>query len=120
MTKRIISALSHPKVKIFAHPSGRKLGSREGVELDWDIVFDYCLKNDKWLEINAEPMRLDLPDFLVKEAVDHGIRMTLGTDAHHTDHMDNMIYGVSVARRGWAEPKDIINTLNYEEFRKLL
>src|SRR3989344_6291009 len=65
MTRRVLSAMSHPKVKIFAHPTGRKLGAREGIDLDWEKIFDFCLKNNKWLEINADPMRLDLPDFLV-------------------------------------------------------
>ena len=120
MTKRVISALSHPKVKIFAHPTGRKLGFREGIELEWENIFDFCLKNKKFLEINADPMRLDLPDFLVKEAVKKGVKLSLGTDAHHKDHMDNMIYAVSVARRGWAEKGDVINSLNLKEFKNIL
>jgi len=120
MTKRILNALSHPKVKIFAHPTGRKLGEREGVEINWGKVFEYCANNNKWLEINADPMRLDLPDYLVKEAIDKGIHVTLGTDAHHIDHMDNMKYGVYVARRGWAKKADIVNTRSIEDFRKML
>lgn len=120
MTKRVISALSHPKVKIFAHPTARKLGEREGIELDWEKIFDFCLKNNKWLEINADPMRLDLPDFLVREAVKFGVKLTIGTDAHHIDAMENIEYGVSVARRGWAEKEDIVNTRTFEEFEKML
>ena len=118
MTKRILYALSHPKVKIFAHPTARKLNEREGVELDWQKIFDFCKNNNKWLEINADPMRLDLPDFLVREAVKEGVKLTLGTDSHHKDMIDNMVYGVSVARRGWAEKCDIINTLSLDEFNK--
>lgn len=120
MTKRVLSALSHPKVKIFAHPTARKINHREGVELAWEEVFEFCLKNDKWIEINAEPMRLDLPDFLVKEALQKGIKLTMGTDAHHKDHMDNMIYGVNVARRGWCEKKDVINTLPLTRLKELV
>lgn len=120
MTKRVLSALGHPKVKVFAHPTARKLNAREGVEIDWEQVFDFCVKNDKWLEINAEPMRLDLPEVLVKDAVKYGVKFTLGTDAHHVDSMENMVYGVSVARRGWAEKKDIVNTKSLEEFEKIL
>ena len=120
MTKRVLSALSNPKVKIFAHPTGRKLGSREGVEIDWERVFEYCLHSNKWLEINSDSMRLDLPDFLVRDAIKKGVKLSLGTDAHHMDHMENMKYGVSVARRGWAEKKDIVNTRNFEEFGKML
>lgn len=120
MTKRVLSAISHPKVKIFAHPTARKLNEREGVELDWPKVFDFCLKNNKWIEINADPMRLDLPDTLVREALKVGVLLTLGTDAHHKDGLNNMIFGVSVARRGWAEKKDIINTRTLSEFEKLI
>jgi DNA polymerase (family 10) len=120
MTKRVLNALDHQKVKIFAHPTGRKLGVREGVELNWEIIFEFCKLNEKWIEINAEPMRLDLPDFLVKEAIEKGIKITLGTDAHHIDHMDNMKYGVFVARRGWAKRTDIVNSYGFEEFNKML
>jgi DNA polymerase (family 10) len=120
MTKRVLSALAHPKVKVFAHPTARKLTQREGIELDWDKVFEYCLKNDKWLEINCDPMRLDLPDILVKEAVKLGVKTTMGTDSHHFEHMDNMQYGISVARRGWAEKKDIINTLSLSVFERMI
>jgi len=119
-TKRVLSALSHTKVKIFAHPTGRKLNEREGAELNWPEIFDFCLKNNKWIEINCDPMRLDLPDTLVREAVKMGVKLTLGTDAHHVDGMNNMMFGVSVARRGWATPGDIINSRSLDEFEKLL
>ena len=62
---------------------------------EWPEIFEFCLKNNKWVEINADPMRLDLPDVLVKDAVKAGVLLTLGTDAHHADMMDNMSYGVS-------------------------
>lgn len=120
LTKRVIDALKHPKVKIFAHPTARKINEREGVELDWDIIFDFCLKNNKFIEINADPMRLDLPDHLVKDAVKYGVLLSIGTDAHHVDHMDNLKYAVYVARRGWAEKKNIINTLPLNEVENLL
>lgn len=120
MTKRVLSALTQPKVKIFAHPTARKLNEREGVELNWPEIFEFCLKNNKWIEINCDPMRLDLPDTLVREAVKKGVKLTFGTDAHHKDGMNNMTFGVSVARRGWATPSDIINTRSLVEFEKLL
>ena len=121
MTKRIIDSFNwNPKVKIFAHPTARKLGEREGVEVDWSRIFDLCKTKNKWLEINADPMRLDLPDFLVHEAIKNCVMLTLGTDSHHKDMMDNMVYGVSVARRGWAEATNIVNTRSLEEFTKML
>lgn len=119
-TKRIITSLAHPKVKIFAHPTGRKLGFREGVELNWPEIFDYCIKHDKWLEINAGPMRLDLPDTIARDAIKKGIKLTLGTDAHHKDGLNNMMFGVSVARRSWATKSDIVNTRPLREFIKMI
>jgi DNA polymerase (family X) len=116
MTKRVLRGLSHPKARILAHPSGRLINQREGYELDYDRVFDYCLKNNKAIEINAWPTRLDLTDSLVYEARTLGVRFTIDTDSHANFHMDNMLYGVAVARRGWCEPKDILNTLSYEDF----
>lgn len=120
MTSRVLSALNHPKAKIFAHPTARKLNEREGIELDWDKIFDFCSKNNKWIEVNADPMRLDLPDYLVKDAVKYGVKLTFGTDSHHIDQMLNMKYAVYVARRGWAQKRDIINTNSLNEFNKLL
>ncbi len=120
MTNRVLNALSHPKVRIFAHPTGRKINEREGVELDWEKIFDFCLNNNKWVEINADPMRLDLPDILVRDAVKLGVKLTLGTDTHELSMMNNMKYGIDVARRGWAEKKDIVNTRSLKEFEEML
>lgn len=120
MTKRVLGALAHPKAKIFAHPTARKLNEREGIELNWPEIFDFAIKNNKWIEINCDPMRLDLPDNLVREAVKLGVKMTFGTDAHHKDGMNNMLFGVSVARRGWVEANDIMNTRSLIEFEKAL
>ncbi|MEK6847266.1 MAG: PHP domain-containing protein, partial [Nanoarchaeota archaeon] len=120
MTERVLNGLSHPKAKIFAHPSGRLINQREGYELDYDKIFDFCLRKNKAIEINAWPTRLDLTDQLVFEARKLGVKFVINTDAHETYQMDNMFYGVSVARRGWCESKDVLNTLPYDEFYKWL
>ena len=88
------------------------------MELNWPEIFEFCLKNNKWIEINADPMRLDLPDTLAHEAVKSGVKLTLGTDSHHVDGLNNMIYGLSVARRGWCKKNDIINTRSLVEFEE--
>ncbi len=119
-TKRVLTALANPKVKIFAHPTGRKLNEREGVDLNWPEIFDFCIKHNKWVEINCDPMRLDLPDILVREGVKLGVKFTLGTDSHHIDMMDNMPYGITVARRGWLEAKNVVNTTSYKDLERLL
>ncbi len=120
MTKRVLAALAHPKAQIFAHPTARLLNKRESIELDWEKIFDYCVKNNKWVEINADPHRLDLPDMLVREAVKRGVKLTLGTDAHTKESLSNMQYGVSVARRGWATKKDIINSYGVLELTRMV
>jgi DNA polymerase (family 10) len=120
MSLRVLRALAHPKVKILAHPTGRMLGQREGYELEWEKIFQFCLKNQKVLEINAHPKRLDLPDVLVKEAVKIGVKIVIGSDAHSLEEMGLMKYGVSVARRGWTQKGDVLNTLKYDKIIKWL
>lgn len=118
MTKRVIKGLSHPKAKILAHPTGRLLNQRPGYELDWEQVFNFCKINKKALEINSWPLRLDLPDTLVREAVERGVTLVINTDSHALSQMGLMEYGVSVARRGWARSSDILNTRTYNEVGK--
>lgn len=116
MTKRVLAGLAHPKAKILSHPTGRLLNQRPGYDLDWDKIFDFCVKHNKAIEINASPQRLDLPDTLVRDAIKYGIKFVIDTDSHDISHMDLMRYGVSVARRGWAQKSDILTTLPYNEF----
>jgi DNA polymerase (family X) len=110
MTKRVLKAMSYPKVKILGHPTGRLLGKREGFELDWEQIFSHAAQHTIALEINSWPQRLDLPDSLVREGKAAGVKFFINTDAHANSHMDNMLYGVSVARRGWLEKADVVNT----------
>lgn len=117
MTRRIVRALqSHPKVRIFGHPTGRLLMKREGIDLSWEEIYAVCQKNQIALEINAYPERLDLPDMYVPDAAAADIRFCINTDSHMVDQMDMMGYGVSVARRGRAQKRDIVNTMDYNRF----
>jgi len=120
MTKRVLEGLSHPKAIILAHPTGRMLNDRQGYELDFDQIFDFCKKNNKALEINSWPNRLDLPDSLIREAIKNGVKLIINTDSHEVSQMTLMKYGVAMARRGWATKNDIINTLGFEDFSKWL
>lgn len=120
MTKRAISGLSHPKAKILAHPTGRMLNERTGYDLDFDLLFDFCKKNNKALEINAWPNRLDLPDSLIRQAVKYDVKLVINTDSHSIPEMNLMKYGVAMARRGWVTKSGIINTLTYNDFIKWL
>jgi DNA polymerase (family 10) len=118
MTERVLNGLSHPKAKILAHPSARLINQRAPIDLDWEKLLIFCKANNKALEINAAPQRLDLTDILVREAVKREIKMIINTDSHATDQMDLMQYGVTVARRGWATKRDILNTMAYNELKE--
>lgn len=121
MTDRVITGLTgHPKVRVLGHPTGRLLGRREGYDLEWSRIFETCKKERIALEINAQPDRLDLPDTLVKEAAHLGLKLVIDSDSHSVAEMRLMKYGISVARRGWAEKSDIINTLGYNEIKAWL
>lgn len=120
ITKRLVSAIRNPYVKILGHPSGRLINKRPAMDLDWEVIFKEVLENGKVLEINAHPSRLDLADDLVYEARRQKIPLIINTDSHAVEELDNMHYGVDVARRGWCTKDNIINTLPYTEFSKFL
>ena len=115
MTKRIIRALESPFVHIVAHPSGRLLGARDPYEVEMDEVMEAAKNYGKALEINAYFERLDLNDIHCRKAKEMGIQVTMGTDAHHLDQMWMISLGVAVARRGWLETTDVLNTLSLKE-----
>lgn len=114
MTKRVLEGLSHPKAKILAHPTGRLINERAGYELDWEQIFTFAKEHKKALEVNSWPSRLDLPDGLIRKAVEKGVHLVISTDSHALSHMDLMRYGVWIARRGWATKKDIVNSWDYD------
>lgn len=118
MTKRVLKGLSHPKAKVLAHPTGRLLNERAGYDLEWSEIFAFCRKNNKALEINAWPQRLDLSDILIRKAIENKVKLMINTDSHASYQMDNMRYGVDMARRGWATKDDILNTFDYNKFLK--
>lgn len=120
ITKRLISAIKNPNVDIIGHPSGRIIGGRDGYEVNWPEVFEAAAKYKTALEINAYPDRLDLRDVLIKEAKNYGVMFAIDTDSHQASHLDNLKYGVGIARRGWVEKKDVINTKSYNELVKWL
>lgn len=118
MTKRIIKALENPYVHALAHPSGRLLGAREAYEVDLEEIMKAAKRFGKALEINAYFERLDLDDLHCRKAKEMGIPLAIGTDAHHLDQMWMMSLGVAVARRGWLESRDLLNTLSLNELLK--
>ncbi len=118
MTKRIIRALENPYIHILAHPTGRLLGARDPYEVEIEELMEAAKKYGKALEINAYFERLDLDDIHCRKAKEMGIRVGIGTDSHHLDQMWMISLGVAVARRGWLETKDVLNTLSLQEILK--
>lgn len=116
VTDRLLAAIENPYVNIIGHPSGRLLNERDPVDPAWDKIFLAARDNNKIMEINSQPDRLDLPDDLVKEAIQWGVSLVISSDAHSTDQFSFMKYGIYNARRGWAEKKHIINTLSFNDF----
>ncbi len=114
MMARIEKAMKNPNVDIIAHPTGRIVNQRDEYQIDFDTMLKLAKETGTILEINSSA-RLDLRDLYIRRAKQEGIKMIINTDSHHKDQMVFMEYGVAQARRGWAEKKDIINTLSVEE-----
>jgi DNA polymerase (family 10) len=120
MTERLLAAVRSGVVDCIGHPFGRLIGSRDPIRFDADRVFDACREHGVCLEINSYPDRLDLPDIFCKRAKEAGLVMVISTDAHKPADLDLMPFGVSVARRGWLEKKDVLNTATGAALRKRL
>jgi len=118
MTQRLIKAMRNPNIDIISHPTGRLIGKRDEYQLDFDKILEVAKETGTILEINSSPDRLDLRDLYIRRAKNQGIKMIINTDSHQKEQLNLMEYGVSMARRGWAEKSDIINTLPVEELLK--
>ena len=110
MTARLIRACENEHVDILGHPTTRKIGERPPIEADWDAVFEAAAKHTTAMEINANPIRLDLNADLARRAIDAGAKLAIGTDAHVPEHYSFMPLAVLTARRGWASKEDVLNT----------
>ncbi|NQU84043.1 MAG: DNA polymerase/3'-5' exonuclease PolX [Parcubacteria group bacterium] len=115
MTQRLITAMKNPHVDIISHPTGRVIHGREEYDFDLEKVLKVAKETGTVLEINSNPIRLDLRDVNIRRAKEAGVKMIINSDAHQNDQMDLMKFGVYTARRGWAEKKDIINTMSFVE-----
>lgn len=120
MTARIIRAISHPRVTMLGHATGRLLLRREGYKVDLDAVLQAAAKHHTMIEINADPRRLDLDWIHCKRAKALGVKLVINPDAHSTGGLTNVHYGVEVARRGWLEKTDVFNTNGLTEVAKQL
>ena len=116
MTERLLAAIENPYAQIIAHPTGRLLLRREAFDYDMEKILDAAKARGVAMECNAYPDRLDLKDIHLRMAKARGVKVVISTDSHTTTNLKFMKYGVTTARRGWIEKKDVINTLPLNEF----
>jgi DNA polymerase (family 10) len=119
-TERVIRAMDNPYFHVLAHPTGRMLGQRGPHELDVQRVMEAAVERGCFLELNAQPERLDLSDTYCRLAKEMGLKLALSTDSHSTVNLNYVNYGIDQARRGWLEPDDVINTRSWDRLRQLL
>ena len=118
LTERVVRALSHPSVDFLCHPTNRLIGRREGNPIDLDLVIRTAKDNGKMLEVDGQPDRLDLDEVWARKAMEEGVPIVVDSDAHSVGELDNMSYGVIVARRAWLEAEDVMNTKSLNELFK--
>ncbi len=117
ITGRLITAMENEHVDIIAHPTGRIIGEREAYDVDMEVLLDAAASTGTVLEINAYPSRLDLNDVNARKAKNKGVTLTIDTDAHSKEQLGLMEFGVNVARRGWLEKDDLVNTREVKDVR---
>ncbi|MCD6109815.1 DNA polymerase/3'-5' exonuclease PolX [bacterium] len=120
MTKRIIKAIKNPYVKMIGHPTGRLINRREPYKLNIEAVIDAAIEYNTTLELNCQPTRLDLTDKYLRRAKEKGAKIVINTDSHHTSQRAYMQYGIYIARRGWLEKGDVLNTMPLGKLIKFL
>ena len=113
-----IRAMRNPYVTIIGHPTGRLMGQREAYPLDLEAVCRAAKDTGTALEINSYPKRLDLNDHMARRARELGVMLAVDTDAHSTDQLDQMRFGIGVARRAWVEPEGLLNCLTLPELKR--
>lgn len=114
-TERLVLAIADPTVDSIGHLTGRYIGRRPGIEIDFDVVIEALLQFDVALEINGALQRLDAASDVVRKAVDRGVKLVINTDSHHTSELGRMEYGVLTAQRGWAPRELVINSWSRDD-----
>jgi len=120
MTDRLLKAISNPNTSLIGHPTGRILLRRDAYQFDLDAIFKAAAKHKVAMELNSYPDRLDLSDVHLRMAKQHGVKIVINTDSHHTSHMEKIRYGITQARRAWFTKDDVLNTLPTQTFAQAM
>ncbi len=120
MTDRLLKTLQNPNVSLLGHPTGRLLLRRDAYAFDIDAILKEAARNKVAMELNAYPDRLDLSDRHLRLAKQHGVKIVINTDAHHTSHLDKIRFGILEARRAWLTKDDVLNTLPLPKFAEAM
>jgi DNA polymerase (family 10) len=115
LTQRVLNAIENPHVDVIAHPSGRMIGTRDDLDLDWDTVYKAAARTGTVLEMNGSPHRLDLSVERARRALELGCYLSIDSDAHHTREFAYLGWGISQARRAWVEPSNVLNSRSRPE-----
>ena len=115
LTQRVLNAIENPHVDVIAHPSGRMIGTRDDLDLDWETVYRAAARTGTVLEMNGSPHRLDLSVERARKALELGCVLSIDSDAHHTREFSFLGWGISQARRAWVTPADVLNTRSRAE-----
>ncbi len=113
-TQRLLKAMDNPYVDFIGHPSGRLINVRKAYEVDLDALFEKADNKNIAIEMNSHPSRLDLNDMNAKKAADMGVKLVINTDAHSTENLDYIKYGIGTARRAWLTKENLLNCLSYQ------
>jgi DNA polymerase (family X) len=120
MTERLLKAIENSNTSILGHPTGRQLLRRDAYAFDMDAILKSAARNKVAMELNSYPERLDLNDIHLRQAKQHGVKIVINTDSHHTSHLDKIRYGILQARRAWLTKEDVLNTLPAAKFAKAM
>ncbi len=120
MTERLLKAVANPNTSLIGHPTGRQLLRRDAYQFDFDAVLKAAAKHRVAMELNSYPERLDLNDVHLRMAKQHGVKIVINTDSHHTSHLEKLRYGITQARRAWLTKDDVLNTLPLQKFAKAM
>jgi DNA polymerase (family X) len=120
LTERLLAAMDNPHVDCIGHPTGRKINRRPAYDLDFERVVARAVETGTFLELNAQPDRLDLTDTHARAAAEAGVRLVVSTDAHRVHELANLELAVAQARRGWISPEQVVNTRSWAQVRRLL